>query len=62
MRIAKSGVLGALGAVVGRYANRFASVDLFTVRQTFGGRDRAQAVHVPDDAVFDRIYGAGGGK
>jgi sulfate/thiosulfate transport system substrate-binding protein len=62
MPIARFGLLVALRAVASRYANRFASVDLFAVDEMFRGLDRAQAVHFADACAFDRIYRPGGDK
>lgn len=48
-----------LEAVAERHANRFPRVRTFTIDETFGGWQRAQARHFGADGVFDRIYGPG---
>ena len=39
-----------------KYMERFPDVELFTVRDVFGGWEKAQAEHFNDDGVFDQIY------
>jgi sulfate/thiosulfate transport system substrate-binding protein len=46
-------------AVIERYRNQFAQLELFTIDDVFGGWDRAHERHFADGAVFDRIYGTG---
>lgn len=46
-------------AVLQLYSDQFASLELFTIDQVFGGWDRAHQRHFADGGVFDRIYGAG---
>jgi sulfate transport system substrate-binding protein len=45
-----------LEAVMTKYADRFAKIDLFTVDKVFGGWQKAQKKHFNDDGVFDQIY------
>jgi sulfate/thiosulfate-binding protein len=47
-------------AVLEKYRDQFANLDLFTVDEMFGGWDRAHELHFADGATFDRIYSAGG--
>jgi sulfate transport system substrate-binding protein len=46
-------------AVLQRYGDQFAKVEMFTIDQVFGGWDRAHEQHFADGGAFDRIYGAG---
>jgi sulfate/thiosulfate transport system substrate-binding protein len=46
-------------AVLQRFADQFAELELFTIDEVFGGWDRAHEHHFADGGVFDRIYGAG---
>ncbi|MCD4726290.1 MAG: sulfate ABC transporter substrate-binding protein [Pirellulales bacterium] len=39
-----------------KYMKRFLDVKLFTVRDVFGGWEKAQAEHFNDGGVFDQIY------
>jgi sulfate transport system substrate-binding protein len=43
-------------AVLKKYENAFAKVELFTIDDVFGGWQKAQAAHFNDDGVFDKIY------
>lgn len=43
-------------AVLAKYAQRFAKVNLFTIDEVFGGWQKAQTVHFNDGGVFDQIY------
>ena len=45
--------------VAARYANRFATVQLFTIDQAFGGWQKAQKTHFADGGTFDQIYKPG---
>ncbi|MBZ0253185.1 MAG: sulfate ABC transporter substrate-binding protein [Candidatus Methylomirabilis sp.] len=45
--------------VFARHKGRFATVDLFTVEEVFGGWERAHAAHFAEGASFDRIYERG---
>jgi sulfate transport system substrate-binding protein len=38
---------------------QFPTLNLFTIDEAFGGWDEAHAAHFADDAMFDRITGAG---
>jgi len=40
-----------------KYAAQFPSLKLVTIDDTFGGWERAQAVHFDDGGSFDQIYG-----
>jgi sulfate/thiosulfate transport system substrate-binding protein len=46
-------------AVTARYAGKFAAVRLFTIADTFGGWQKAQATHFVDGGTFDQIYRPG---
>ena len=48
--------------VAARYAERFPTIELFTVDQVFGGWLRAQSVHFADGGVFDQIYQPGNAR
>jgi sulfate transport system substrate-binding protein len=39
-----------------KYGPEFPKVKLFTVQETFGGWQKAQATHFADGGVFDQIY------
>jgi sulfate/thiosulfate transport system substrate-binding protein len=39
-----------------KYGPAFPKVKLFTVQETFGGWQKAQATHFADGGVFDQIY------
>lgn len=43
-------------AVAKRYASQFPKIDLFTVKDVFGGWQNAQKTHFADGGVFDQIY------
>ena len=43
-----------------KYRQQFASLDVFTVDDVFGGWDSAHERFFADGATFDRIYAAGG--
>jgi sulfate transport system substrate-binding protein len=45
--------------VAAKYADRFPSVDLFTIEDTFGGWPAAQRRFFADGGVFDEIYQPG---
>jgi sulfate transport system substrate-binding protein len=38
------------------HENSFAKVELFTIDDTFGGWQKAQALHFSDGGIFDKIY------
>lgn len=42
--------------VAAEFAHQFPSVELFTIRDVFGGWKEANALHFADGASFDRIY------
>ncbi|ATC23291.1 sulfate ABC transporter substrate-binding protein [Caulobacter vibrioides] len=42
--------------VAAKYANKFKTIPLVTIDNTFGGWKKAQVTHFDDGAVFDRIY------
>jgi sulfate transport system substrate-binding protein len=42
--------------VAAKYASSFAKVQLFTIDETFGGWQKAQATHFADKGTFDQIY------
>ena len=46
-------------AVAAKYAGKFAAVRLFTIAETFGGWQKAQATHFADGGTFDQIYRPG---
>lgn len=48
--------------VAARFAARYPEVELFTIDAVFGGWSKAQEEHFDDGAVFDQIFGTGGGK
>jgi sulfate transport system substrate-binding protein len=48
-----------LEAAAAKYAAQFGKVNLFTVDETFGGWQKAQAAHFADGAIFDQIYQPG---
>jgi sulfate transport system substrate-binding protein len=39
-----------------KYAGQFASVQLFTIDEAFGGWAQAQKIHFADGGTFDQIY------
>ncbi len=43
--------------IAARFAGQFPSVKLVTIDDSFGGWERAQAVHFDDGGTFDQIYG-----
>ncbi len=45
-----------LESVKARYANKFPTLELFTIDEAFGGWASAQAIHFSDGGVFDQIY------
>ena len=45
--------------VAAKYADKFADVRLFTIAETFGGWQKAQAAHFADGGTFDQIYRPG---
>jgi sulfate transport system substrate-binding protein len=42
--------------ILAKYASQFPKLKLFTVDDTFGGWQKAQATHFADGGVFDQIY------
>jgi sulfate transport system substrate-binding protein len=42
--------------VLGKHANQFKKLALFTVDEVFGGWNKAQTTHFADGGVFDQIY------
>ena len=48
-----------LAAVAQKYTALFPKLDLFTVDDTFGGWQKAQATFFADGAIFDQIYQPG---
>ena len=47
-------------AALARHPGQFSDLKLFTIDEAFGGWDAAHEKHFADDAMFDRIYRAGG--
>ena len=45
--------------VMAKYASSFATVDLFTIDEAFGGWQTAQKTHFADGGTFDQIYRPG---
>jgi sulfate transport system substrate-binding protein len=43
--------------VLARYSDRFKPLQMFTVREAFGGWDAAHEKHFADGGVFDRVFG-----
>ena len=43
-------------AIAKNHENSFAKVELFTIDDTFGGWQKAQALHFSDGGIFDKIY------
>jgi len=43
-------------AIAKKHESEFATIDLFTIDEVFGGWRKAQAAHFNDDGFFDRIY------
>ncbi len=43
-------------AIVKKYADKFAPVNLFTIDEVFGGWQKAQKKHFADQGTFDQIY------
>ena len=43
-------------AIAMNHENSFAKVELFTIDDTFGGWQKAQALHFSDGGIFDKIY------
>jgi len=43
-------------AIAMNHENSFAKVELFTIDDTFGGWQKAQALHFGDGGIFDKIY------
>jgi sulfate transport system substrate-binding protein len=48
--------------VAEQYTSSFASVELFTIDELFGGWQKAQKTHFADGGMFDRIYQPGRGR
>lgn len=42
--------------VLDKYSKQFKSLSLFTIDETFGGWNKAQAAHFSDGGIFDQIY------
>jgi sulfate/thiosulfate-binding protein len=49
-----------LAAVPARHIQQFASINLFTIDELFGGWARAQQTHFADGGTFDQAYQPGG--
>jgi sulfate/thiosulfate-binding protein len=47
-------------AVAAKHADAFATVQLFTIDEAFGGWDTVQKTHFADGGTFDQIYRPGG--
>jgi sulfate/thiosulfate transport system substrate-binding protein len=45
-----------LAKIVTKYDATFPKLNLFTIREVFGGWQKAQAEHFSDGGVFDQIY------
>jgi sulfate/thiosulfate transport system substrate-binding protein len=45
-----------LAEVAARYASQFATLQLFTIDEVFGGWQKAQKTHFAENGVFDQIY------
>ena len=45
--------------VAARYADRFPSIQFFTIDEVFGGWRKAQQTHFADGGMFDQIYQPG---
>jgi sulfate/thiosulfate transport system substrate-binding protein len=43
--------------IAAQFTNQFPTMNLFTIADTFGGWDEAQAKHFADGGSFDQIYG-----
>ncbi|MEO6688570.1 MAG: sulfate ABC transporter substrate-binding protein [Dokdonella sp.] len=56
---AKNGYRPRDSAIAARYAEKFPQLPLFTVDETFGGWQKAQATHFADGGTFDQIYTPG---
>jgi sulfate/thiosulfate transport system substrate-binding protein len=48
-----------LEGAAAKYAAQFGKVNLFTIDETFGGWQKAQATHFADGGIFDQIYKPG---
>jgi sulfate transport system substrate-binding protein len=44
-------------AILAKYASNFATINLFTIDEVFGGWNKAQKQFFADGGVFDQIYG-----
>ena len=44
-------------SIAAQFASQFPAMNLFTIADTFGGWDQAQAKHFADGGSFDQIYG-----
>ena len=44
--------------IAAKYTSQFPKITTFTIRDVFGGWDKAQKIHFADGGVFDTIYGA----
>lgn len=56
---AKNGYRPRDAAIAARHATKFPQLPLFTVDDTFGGWQKAQATHFADGGTFDQIYTPG---
>jgi sulfate/thiosulfate transport system substrate-binding protein len=45
-----------LAGVAARHIQQFASINLFTIDELFGGWAKAQKTHFADGGVFDQVY------
>jgi sulfate transport system substrate-binding protein len=57
--VAKNGYRPRDASVAAKYASKFPKLPLFTVDDTFGGWQKAQATHFADGGTFDQIYTPG---
>ncbi len=56
---AKDGYRPRDATVAAKYASKFPPLAMFTVDDTFGGWQKAQATHFADGGTFDQIYAPG---
>jgi len=56
---AKDGYRPRDANVAAKYAGKFPQLAMFTVDDTFGGWQKAQATHFADGGTFDQIYASG---
>lgn len=45
-----------LESVATKYADKFQTVNLFTIDEVFGGWQKAQKIHFADKGIFDQLY------